>query len=66
MVGLIFYCIGAILAFGLMIRSGSLILMIEEKQAWFVVGTALSWLTIVFIIYRAYIDARKDRKNPLP
>lgn len=31
-----------------------------------VVGTALSWLTIVFIIYRAYIDARKDRKNPLP
>ena len=65
MVGLIFYCIGAILAFGLM-YAPALDLNDRREAGMVVVGTAPSWLTIVFIIYRAYIDARKDRKNPLP
>lgn len=65
MVGLIIYCIGAILAFGLMY---ALAIDLNDKReaGMVVIGTILSWITVVFIIYKAYDESRRDRKNPLP
>lgn len=64
MVGLIIYCIGAILAFGLMYALA--IDLNDKKEAGMVViGAVLSWFTVIFIIYKAYDEARRDRKNPL-
>lgn len=65
MVGLIIYCIGVILAFGLMYALA--IDLNDRKEAGMVViGAVFSWFTVIFIIYKAYDEARRDRKNPLP
>lgn len=63
--GLIIYIIGAILAFGLLYALA--IDLNDKEEVWMViVGTILSWVTVGFIVYRLYSDARKDRRNPLP
>lgn len=65
MVGLIIYCVGAILAFGLMY---ALVIDFSDEKGvgMIVIGTILSWLTVVFIIYKDYRESKRNRKNPLP
>lgn len=65
MVGLIIYCVGAILAFGLMYTL-DIDLSDKKEVGMIVIGTILSWLTVVFIIYKDYRESKRNRKNPLP
>lgn len=65
MVGLIIYCVGAILAFGLMYAL-DIDLSDKKEVGMIVIGTILSWLTVVFIIYKDYRESKRNRKNPLP
>lgn len=65
MVGLIIYCVGAILAFGLMYAL-AIDLSDKKEVGMVVIGTILSWLTVVFIIYKDYRESKRNRKNPLP
>lgn len=65
MVGLIIYCVGAILAFGLMYAL-AIDLSDKKEVGMVVIGTLLSWLTVVFIIYKDYRESKRNRKNPLP
>lgn len=65
MVGLIIYCVGAILAFGLMYAL-AIDLSDKKEVGMVVIGTLLSWLTVVFIIYKDCRESKRNRKNPLP
>lgn len=53
MVGLIIYYIGALIALGLLY---SLTTDLDNKTdaGMIIVGTILSWITVVFIIYKIY------------
>lgn len=59
MVGLIIYCIGAIIAFGLLY---SMAIDVEDPKdtGMAVVGMALSWFTVILIIYKMWDESRKD------
>lgn len=62
MVGLIIYCVGAILAFGLMYAL-AIDLSDKKEVGMVVIGTLLSWLTVVFIIYKDYRESKRNRKK---
>lgn len=57
MVGLIFYCIGAILAFSLM---RAMFFDFEDKResGMIIVDTVLSWVTIIFLLYKVYTEIK--------
>lgn len=58
MVGLIFYFIGIILAFGLLY---SMYPCAESKEAgMIIIGAFLSWITVALILYKVYDEQRKD------
>lgn len=60
----ILYCIGAIFALGLLYAAldpGN------KNDVWIIiVGTLLSWITVVLMMYELDAEAIRNRKNPLP
>lgn len=64
MVGLVVYCIGAIMAFGLLYASYYPIENTAKDAGMIIVGTLLSWVTVILIIYHVYTNECKQDSLP--